>query len=194
MSEGVGLMPDSQNRPADSCVMVIFGATGDLTQRKLLPALYNLAKARLLSSNFALIGAAVDPLGPDAFRDRMLDAIRAYVTDELDMDVLEWFAQRIHYVSGDFRDSEFYVCLKNVCAEVRRDHGLDDKIFYYLATAPSFFGEIIRQLGRAGMAGEDSGNWRRVIIEKPFGHDLESARELNADIKKSLTRTPDLPN
>ncbi|MFN5746484.1 MAG: glucose-6-phosphate dehydrogenase [Methylococcaceae bacterium] len=186
MSESVGLMPDSQNRPADSCVMVIFGATGDLTQRKLLPALYNLAKARLLSSNFALIGAAVDALGPDAFRDRMLDAIRAYVTDELDLDVLDWFAQRIHYVSGDFRDSEFYVCLKNVCAEVRRDHGIDDKIFYYLATAPSFFGEIVKQLGKAGMAGEEGGNWRRVIIEKPFGHDLESARELNADIKKVL--------
>jgi glucose-6-phosphate 1-dehydrogenase len=174
------------DRSCNSCVMVIFGATGDLTQRKLLPALYNLARAGLLSSRFAIIGASVEPLGPDAFRDLMLEAIRVYATDELDASVLRWFEQRIHYVSGDVRDPEFYVRLREQCVQVRGDHDIEDNHFYYLATAPTFFGEIVRQLGQAGLASEEGGRWRRVIIEKPFGHDLESARELNADIKQVL--------
>ena len=174
------------DRPCNSCVMVIFGATGDLTQRKLLPALYNLARAGLLSSRFAIIGTSVEPLGPDAFRDRMLEAIRSYATDELDAKVLQWFEQRIHYVSGDVRDPDFYVRLRELCIQVRADHDIEDNHFYYLATAPTFFGEIVRQLGQASLASEEGGRWRRVIFEKPFGHDLESARELNSDIKQVL--------
>ena len=105
MNEAVMTQPEGRGRPGDSCVMVIFGATGDLTQRKLLPALYNLARAKLLSGNFAIIGAAVDPLGPDAFRERMLDAIRSYATDELDTEVLAWFESRIHYVASPIMQS-----------------------------------------------------------------------------------------
>jgi glucose-6-phosphate 1-dehydrogenase len=170
----------------DSCVMVIFGATGDLTHRKLLPALYNLAKANLLSKRFALIGAAFDQIGSDAFREQMVKAIKEYAKDDLDTNVLAWFEQRIHFVSGDFSDPDFYHRLGAACAQTRADHEIDDSYFYYLATAPNFFGEIIRQLGDAGLAREDNGSWRRVIIEKPFGHDLESAIELNKEIKKVL--------
>ena len=186
MNTPASLLPEMPGRPGDSCVMVIFGATGDLTQRKLLPALYNLARAKLLSSRFAIIGTSVESLGPDAFRERMVEAIRAYATDELDAGVLAWFEQRIHYVSGDVRDPEFYSKLKDLCAQVRSDHDIEDNHFYYLATSPTFFGEIVRQLGQAGLATEEAGSWRRVIIEKPFGHDLESARELNTDIKNVL--------
>ncbi len=186
MNTPASLTPDGLIRPGDSCVMVIFGATGDLTQRKLLPALYNLARAQLLSSRFAIIGTSVETLGPDAFRERMLEAIRAYATDELDAAILSWFEQRIHYIAGDVRDPDFYVRLREECARVRSDHDIDNNHFYYLATAPTFFGEIVRQLGQAGLATEEGDNWRRVIIEKPFGHDLESARELNADIKQVL--------
>jgi len=166
--------------------MVIFGATGDLTQRKLLPALYNLARARLLSSRFAIIGTAVEPIAADAFREKMLQAIRAYATDELDQEVLAWFEPRIHYISGDVREPEFYARLRALCEQIRADHAIEDKHFYYLATSPVFFGEIVRQLGQAGLASEEKDSWRRVIFEKPFGHDLESARQLNADIKEVL--------
>lgn len=180
------LIPAAPGRPGDSCVMIIFGATGDLTKRKLLPALYNLAKAKLLSKKFALIGAAFDALSPEAFLDNMVEAIKTYADDELDEEVLAWFEKRIYYVQGDFRDPEFYWRLKEQCTEVCGKNAIDDNYFYYLATAPVFFGEIVRQLGQAGLAVEECGNWRRVIIEKPFGHDLESAKELNADIKKVL--------
>ena len=189
MNTPASLLPEGPGRPGDSCVMVIFGATGDLTQRKLLPALYNLARAKLLSSRFAIVGTSVEPLEPDAFRERLLEAIRAYATDatdELDESVLGWFASRIHYVSGDVRDPEFYGRLRDLCAQVRTEQGIEDKHFYYLATSPTFFGEIVRQLGQAGLASEEGDNWRRVIFEKPFGHDLESAHELNADIKQVL--------
>ncbi|RQW78460.1 MAG: glucose-6-phosphate dehydrogenase, partial [Methylococcus sp.] len=189
MNTPASLLPEGPGRPGDSCVMVIFGATGDLTQRKLLPALYNLARAKLLSSRFAIIGTSVEPLEPEAFRERLLEAIRAYATDatdELDESVLAWFASRIHYVSGDVRDPEFYGRLRDMCTQVRADQGIEDKHFYYLATSPTFFGEIVRQLGQAGLASEEGDNWRRVIFEKPFGHDLESAHELNADIKQVL--------
>jgi glucose-6-phosphate 1-dehydrogenase len=175
-----------RDRTGDSCVMVIFGATGDLTQRKLLPALYNLAKAKLLSRKFALIGAASDALSADAFRERLSQAIKTYATDELDAEVLAWFEKHIYYVQGDFRDPEFYWRLNELCTEVCGKNAIDDNYFYYLATAPTFFGEIVRQLGQAGLAKEEGGHWRRVIIEKPFGHDLESARTLNADIKDVL--------
>jgi glucose-6-phosphate 1-dehydrogenase len=175
-----------RDRTGDSCVMVIFGATGDLTKRKLLPALYNLAKAKLLSRKFALIGAASDALTADAFREHLSQAIKTYATNELDAEVLAWFEKRIYYVQGDFRDPEFYWRLKDQCTEVCGKNAIDDNYFYYLATAPSFFGEIVRQLGQAGLAKEEGGHWRRVIIEKPFGHDLESAKLLNADIKEVL--------
>lgn len=186
MNTLASLFPGGQSRPANSCVMVIFGATGDLTQRKLLPALYNLARAKLISSHFAIIGTSVEALGTDEFRERMLEAIRAYATDELDVDVLNWFEQRIHYIAGDVREPEFYVRLRELCAGVRSDHEIENNHFYYLATAPVFFGEIVGRLGEAGLATEEGGSWRRVIIEKPFGHDLESARELNAGIKQVL--------
>jgi glucose-6-phosphate 1-dehydrogenase len=116
----------------------------------------------------------------------LLDAVKTYANDQADDEVLSWFAERIYYVQGDFRDATFYIRLKESCAAVCRDSAIDDNYFYYLATAPAFFGEIVRQLGIADLAQEDGQRWRRVIIEKPFGHDLESAMALNAGIKEVL--------
>ena len=173
-------------RPGESCVMVIFGATGNLTIRKLMPALYNLARAKLLSNRFAVIGTSVEPLEGNVFRDLMVKAIQDYATDEVEPEVLAWFSERIHYLPGDVRDKGFYAGLHACATEIRDQHQIDDNLFFYLATAPTLFGEIVRQLGDAGMAKEGEKSWRRVIIEKPFGNDLESARELNLDIKKVL--------
>ena len=186
MSVPEGLVSQSPGRPGDSCVMVIFGATGDLTQRKLLPALYNLAKAKLLSSRFAIVGTSVEAISPEEFKGRLIAAITEYDAEELDHGVLSWFEERIHYIPGDVRDPQFYQGLKGLCSEVREALDIDDNHFYYLATAPDFFGEIVQQLGQAGLATEEGDRWRRVIIEKPFGHDLESAKELNIGIKQVL--------
>lgn len=173
-------------RPGESCVMVIFGATGNLTQRKLIPALYNLARHKLLSSRFAIVGTSVENMEGDAFRDLMVKAIEDYAPGEVDPEVLGWFSERIHYFPGDLHDKDFYAGLKACADEIRERHQIDDNLFFYLATAPTFFGEIIRRLGASGMSVEGEKSWRRVIIEKPFGHDLESARELNVNIKKVL--------
>lgn len=186
MSTPDGLVSQTPGRPGDSCVMVIFGATGDLTQRKLLPALYNLAKAKLLSSRFAIVGTSVEAITSEEFKGRLIAALTEYDAEELDHAVLSWFEERIHYIPGDVRDPEFYQGLKGLCSEVRKALDIEDNHFYYLATAPDFFGEIVQQLGQAGLATEEGDHWRRVIIEKPFGHDLESAKELNIGIKQVL--------
>jgi glucose-6-phosphate 1-dehydrogenase len=185
MSEEIDL-PAAPQRVADSCVMIIFGATGDLTKRKLMPALYNLARAKLLPLQFALIGAAFDELDAESFRKQLLEAIKTYAMEEFDADIWAWFEKRIFYAQGNFEDPDFYRRLKDVSADVCSRNGIDDNHFYYLATAPSFFGEIVCQLGAAGLAREEGDHWRRVIIEKPFGRDLESAIALNAQIKEVL--------
>lgn len=176
----------TQGRVADPCVMVIFGATGDLTKRKLFPALYNLAKSNLLSREFAIVCTSRTDMTTEAFRDLISQEIKTYATSAVEPDVWEWFLQRIYYAGGDVTNPECYQKLKDLLAQVNQSHGTHANYFYYLATAPNFFGEIIRQLGAVGLMTEENGQWRRVIIEKPFGHDLESARALNAEIKQVI--------
>jgi glucose-6-phosphate 1-dehydrogenase len=173
-------------RPGDRCAMVIFGATGDLTRRKLIPALYNLAKKNLLPEDFALVGVAIDPLSVDEFRRRVEADLHEFSSAPDECHFCEWLLQRLDYLSGDFRDPALYAHLRETLAEVDQKHGTQGNYLYYLATTPALFGEIIRQLGAAGMNQEEGGRWRRVIIEKPFGRDLESARRLNAEISKVL--------
>ena len=174
-------------RPADPCVMVICGASGDLTKRKLIPALYNLATDHLLSREFAIIGFARNELTSERFRDQLNQDIKTFATGSVDPEIWDWFRQRLYYLSGDVQDSKAYESLKELFAQVARTHGTHGNCLYYLATAPSFFSEIIRRLGAAGLAHEDQGPWRRVVIEKPFGRDLESARALNTEITQVLS-------
>ena len=180
--------PNSQTRqgqPGDRCVMVVCGATGDLTKRKLLPALYNLAQSNLLSREFAIVGFSRLPQTSEAFRAQLGEDMKTFVTGgALDPEIWDWLARRIYYVSGEFNDPAAYQRLRDTLTQVDTDHCTHGNYFYYLAVAPGFFGEIVRQLGAAGLTGEDNGRWRRVIIEKPFGRDLESARALNAEIKQ----------
>jgi glucose-6-phosphate 1-dehydrogenase len=173
-------------RPADPCVMVIFGAGGDLTSRKLIPALYNLAKAELLSREFAIIGTSHGKMSTDAFRQKIAEDIKRYAGGDVDQDIVEWFVKRLYYVSGEFTDKNVYVQLKDFLKKVDQDHTTHGNFFFYLATAPSFFGPIVEQLAAVGLMEDDNQHWRRVIIEKPFGHDLESAKTLNVQLLKVI--------
>jgi glucose-6-phosphate 1-dehydrogenase len=172
-------------RPGDPCIMVIFGASGDLTKRKLIPALYNLAKDNLLSKEFALVGFGHSPLTSEQFRDRIGKEIGEYATTKVDPDLWHWFARRIHYFSGDFDDASCYPKLCELLTQIDKEHGTRGNYFYYLATAPNYFATIVKQLGAAGLVSEEKG-WRRVIIEKPFGHNYDSAVALNKDIRQVL--------
>ncbi len=174
-SQGIG-------KPGDPCVMVIFGATGDLTRRKLVPALYNLAKYELLSREFAIVGVAHNAMTTDDFRKRVSDDLKEFVGPNLDPDLSEWFLRRLEYVTADFDDKSVYPKLKDLLAQVDRDHSTHGNYFFYLATSADFFGPIVEQLAANGLMEENNQHWRRVIIEKPFGRDIDSAKTLNAQL------------
>ncbi|MFN8007116.1 MAG: glucose-6-phosphate dehydrogenase [Terriglobia bacterium] len=174
-------------RPGPPCAMVIFGAAGDLTKRKLIPALYNLAKEQLLSRDFAVVGVARAPLDTEGFREKISQEIQQFATDTVDSQLWAWFRERLYYVQGNFDSPEIFPKIQQILASVDQAHGTARNYFYYLATAPDYFSGIVRSLGNVGLTQEENGHWRRVIIEKPFGHDLESARILNNDIKQCLS-------
>ncbi len=171
----------------EPCVMVICGASGDLTKRKLIPALYNLARENLLPHEFAIVGFARQEISTEEFRTQLSADIRSFATTgTVDGEAWDWFLHRIYYVAGSFDDPAAYERLRDTMAQADREHGTQGNYFYYLAVAPDYFGEIVKQLGALGLAREDNGQWRRVIIEKPFGRDLDSARALNNDIRSVL--------
>jgi glucose-6-phosphate 1-dehydrogenase len=177
---------DSTARKADPCVMVIFGASGDLTKRKLVPALCNLVASGLLTEQFVIVGFSGMDYTTESFRAQMGTDIKEFASCDVTPEMWSWFERRLYYVRGDFQDAAAYQRLKDTIAEVEKTHGVPANHLYYLAVAPRFFGEAVKQLGAAGLAEEKDGNWRRVVIEKPFGRDLESARALNTSIKLTL--------
>ncbi len=184
--EGINAPGEPLGQPGDPCVMVIFGAAGDLTKRKLIPALYNLAKGDFLSKEFAVVGFARAGMTTDEFRQQMSQDIHEFATDQVEPLLWDWFVKRLYYLSGDFRDGSAYQRLKELLAQVDKEHGTRGNYFYYLATSPTFFSQSVQQLGAAGLMSEEDGHWRRVIIEKPFGRDLDSARALNRELRKAL--------
>ena len=171
-------------KQGDPCVMVIFGAAGDLTARMLLPALYNLARADLLSKEFAVLGVARTAMTDEDFRKRILEDIKRYCGDCVDDALWVSFSRRFYYFAGDFNDDKLFPQLKERLAQIDRDHSTHQNVFYYLATAPSYFGKIVEKLAASGLMEQINEHWRRVIIEKPFGHDLESAKALNQQLLK----------
>lgn len=176
-------MTDPQN-PTDPCIMVIFGAAGDLTRRLLMPALYNLAGNKLLPKEFAIVGLARAQMNTDEFRTKLTQEIQDSVKD-IDKDIWQNLVSRIDYIAGDFDDANAYAQLGDRLKDLNQQHNTNSNVLFYLATAPSFFSKIVQQLGSVGLAKEDPG-WRRIVIEKPFGHDLESARTLNHDLAQVL--------
>ncbi|MDQ1472420.1 MAG: glucose-6-phosphate 1-dehydrogenase, partial [Bryobacterales bacterium] len=166
--------------------MVIFGASGDLAARKLLPALYNLARNNLLPPEFAILGFAKDEISEEEYRQKVRANMHEYAGAPENCSLCDWLAERSYYMAGDFKAEDDYVKLKQRISEIDARHNTGGNVFYYLATLPQFFSEIVTRLGAQELTSEDENHWRRVIIEKPFGSDLESARALNHDLGQVL--------
>jgi glucose-6-phosphate 1-dehydrogenase len=171
-------------RPADPCCLVIFGASGDLTHRLLVPALYNLAAAGLLPDAFGLLGVARSPSSNEAFREDLAKSLPQFAGRPIDQKVLKRVLGAVAYVQGEPDDDSTYVKVGEELARMERERPTRGNRLFYLATPPAGFAPIGSHLGQSGLAREDgagngSGPWRRVIIEKPFGTDLASAHALN---------------
>jgi glucose-6-phosphate 1-dehydrogenase len=176
---------------APPCTLVIFGAGGDLTKRLLMPAIYNLSKAKLLSEKFAIIAVDRTPKPVEAFRDYLAEGIRSFVSDTasgpatepFDKEAWEFVASRITHFAGDLTQSDTYARLYDILEKT------GGNAIFYLAVASQLFGTIVEHIGAVGLTEEKDGCFRRVIIEKPFGTDLASARALNARILKVLSES-----
>jgi glucose-6-phosphate 1-dehydrogenase len=175
----------TRGRTADPCCLVIFGASGDLTHRLLVPALYNLAAARLLPEAFALIGVARSPSSSEAFRADLAKSLPQFANRSIDQSVLNQVLGCVGYVQGDPDDESTYAKIGQELARVERERATQGNRLFYLATPPAGFVPIGRHLGQSGLAREN-GAWRRVIIEKPFGTDLASAHALNQKLLSVL--------
>jgi glucose-6-phosphate 1-dehydrogenase len=176
----------AHNGPAGSCIMVIFGATGDLTKRLLLPSLYNLAEAKLLPEKFAIFGFAADKLDTAGFRKHVAESLHEFVGEQADAGILSWLEQRCYYSSGDFGNAAAFAELKSELEKAEGEQGTEGNRLFYFAVAPRFISEIAGQLNRSKLSCEEDGKWRRIVAEKPFGHDLQSAIQLNKDLQKVL--------
>jgi len=169
-------------RAAEPCAVVIFGASGDLARRKLIPALYRLVQERLLPAEFAVIGLGRTPMSDEEFREKMKAAVVEFSESKsVDEEVWRSFAAGLQFLPSNIDRPECYAELSKRLAEVERERGTQGNRLFYLSVAPEFYAEAVKQLGEAGLTKQDRG-WVRVIIEKPFGTSLESARELNQQI------------
>ncbi len=173
-------------RPADPCSLVIFGASGDLTHRLLLPALYNLAAGGLLPDAFALIGVARSESSSEAFRDDLAKSLPKFATRKVDEAIAKKVLARVAYVQGEPDDAKTYDKIGKELARIEADCNTKGNRLFYLATPPAGFAPIGTHLGESGLAREDNGAWRRIIIEKPFGTDLASAQALNQKLLSLL--------
>ena len=166
---------------AEPCVLVIFGAGGDLTKRLLAPSLYNLKKENRLPDDFAVIGfARTDVGGEEGFRKKISDDLNEFVGKDADQEIIKWIASRLSYVRSAFDNAPGYQELK------QKLEGKAGNYLYYLATAPEFFAEVPKQLKAAGLTDQPDHAWRRLIVEKPFGHDLPTSRNLNKQLSEFL--------
>ncbi|HEX8502203.1 MAG TPA: glucose-6-phosphate dehydrogenase [Pyrinomonadaceae bacterium] len=173
-------------RAAEPCAVVIFGASGDLAKRKLIPALYRLVQERLLPAEFAIVGLGRTPMSDEEFRGKMKEAVAEFSeAKSVDEEVWRSFAAGLSYLPSAIDRPESYAELAARLEEVDRERGTQGNRLFYLSVAPEFYAEAVRQLGEAGLTRQEKG-WARVIIEKPFGTSLESARELNRQILRHL--------
>lgn len=176
------------DRRVPPCAVVIFGANGDLTKRKLIPALYRLFYERRISENFAVIGNSRTAMSDDQFRERMKESVSKFLEDApFDEGVWKSFAQCLFYVPGNVNDDALFDALGKKLGELESTHQTAGNTLFYLSTQPSYYAEVVQRIGAHKL--NQTRGWCRVIIEKPFGHDLASARRLNDDIHKVLDET-----
>ncbi|MFS8380330.1 glucose-6-phosphate dehydrogenase [Xanthomonas campestris] len=191
--EGDASMSEQVTTPP--CIIVVFGARGDLTRRLVMPALYNLRRAGALGEEFAIVGMDHGDITERAWRTNMGKAMTELLSsrdaefqaDGFDTDTWDWLRERMHYVRGDFTDLRAYQALDGVLEKLHKRYGTRGNVLFYLATAARFFEPVLLNLGEAGLVKQREGaGWRRVIVEKPFGHDLPSAKHLNATVARVL--------
>ncbi|MGH9541025.1 MAG: glucose-6-phosphate dehydrogenase [Terriglobales bacterium] len=172
-------------RAAPPCALVIFGASGDLTRRKLMPAIYSLARGQRLAPTFAVVGVSNSPWDTAQFRAQIESGIATYTGSTVEPELWRDFSSRMQYLEGTFEDPQLYQKLHQILAALPATSG---NLLFYLATSPSLFPVIVEQLGRAGLnrpaPSADAGTapWTRIIVEKPFGRDLASASKLNQEL------------
>jgi glucose-6-phosphate 1-dehydrogenase len=176
------------NPRADPCVLVIFGASGDLARRKLLPAVHNLAESGLLPEPFAVLGVARPSMTEDAYRAQIREIVEREEGGPLDAASWQRIGDRLHYLAGELDDPRFYERLKTMLDEVQHRHTLPPNCLFYLAIPPELFATVGRRLAAAGLADEVDG-WRRLVVEKPFGYGLETAQRLNAELTEGWRET-----
>jgi glucose-6-phosphate 1-dehydrogenase len=178
---------------APPCAMVIFGAAGDLTKRLVVPALYNLVKAGRLPNEFQLVGVDLASKGTAEWKDGLTEMMQSFVggqgefaVDQIDEAAWQWLTDRMSYLQGDLNDPQAYPRLDAHLVGLDKSAKTAGNRLFYLAIADRFFSVAVAGLGMAGLLTEKEGQWRHVVIEKPFGHDLSSAKALNAEILKHL--------
>ena len=177
----------SAHRKAPPATLTIFGAAGDLTKRLVVPALYNLRRAGMLADGFSIIGVDIADETTEVWRQRLTEMMQVFTGGAIDQRAWSWLTSRMRYLQGDIAKPDTYRQLEALLAERRKEQSGRADALFYLAVADRFFGPIIEQLGRAGLVRQSQEAWRRVIVEKPFGHDLASAAELNTRILKVLS-------
>jgi glucose-6-phosphate 1-dehydrogenase len=176
-----------RGRQSQSATLVIFGAGGDLTKRLVVPALYHLVQAGKLPDRFAIVGVDHNDQTTEQWCQSLTKMIQTLApASRIDAPAWSWLTHRMHYMPADFAQAETFTHLDGLLAERREQTGTANVLFY-LAVSERFFGPIVEQLGHAGLTHQSAGAWRRVIIEKPFGHDLSSAKALNAQILRVLS-------
>jgi glucose-6-phosphate 1-dehydrogenase len=184
----------THGRQAPAATLVIFGGGGDLTKRLVVPALYNLVRAGRLAEGFSIVGVGRNDLATESWRGQLREMLHSlargdggeFQADCIDEQAWDWLARRMTFLRGDFTKPDVYDRLKSLLAERSSSQG-NGNVLFYLAIADRFFGPVIERLGHAGLTRQEDSAWRRVIIEKPFGHDLASAQALNTQIKRILS-------
>ncbi len=172
----------SQNKPANPCILVIFGITGDLTKRLLYPSICNLGSNGLLDKNFCIVGVAIEPFTTESFRTQLKKNVNEFIADPAMKKFGLALADHVYYLSGDFSDANLYVNLKNELEKLVLNAAASKNYLFYFAIPPEWVETVATELNNASLLKEKNDYFRRVVIEKPFGHDLASAKQLNKQL------------